>query len=151
LGSGAQKLFDNPNNDPAIKAKRDEFWNTHCYLDYREMLAKEKDNIDAVLIATPFKTHYQIVMDCLDAGKQVFCEKTMAHSVDCCRKIVEKCHSTGKFVQVGHQRRYNPEYIHAVQDYASGRAGRVQYIEGQWHRYGDWRRPNPMMPDPTDP
>lgn len=115
----------------------------HCYLDYREMLSKEKDNIDAVLIATPYKTHYPIVMDCLDAGKYVFCEKTMADTYERCRNIVTKCHETGKFVQVGHQRRYNPEYIHLVEQFMKMRAGRVQYIEGQWHRNGDWRRPLP--------
>jgi predicted dehydrogenase len=115
----------------------------HCYLDYRKMLEVEKDNIDAVLIATPFTTHYDIVMDCLSAGKYVFCEKTMADTVDRCRNIVTKCHETGKFVQCGHQRRYNPEYIHMVEEFEKMRAGRVQYIEGQWHRNGDWRRPLP--------
>ena len=130
--------------------KQNELWSKHCYLDYREMLEKEKDNIDAVLIATPFKTHYQIVMDCLDAGKYVFCEKTMADTVERCRDIVTKCHTTGKFVQCGHQRRYNPDYIHMLEGYLDNRAGRIQYIEGQWHRYGDWRRPVPMIPDPQD-
>lgn len=142
---------DDPDDKKADIAAKQNAFKPHCYLDYRKMLEKEKDNIDAVLIATPFKTHYDIVMDCLDAGKYVFCEKTMAHTVECCRNIVKKCHDTGKFVQVGHQRRYNPEYIHMAKGYLDERAGRVQYIEGQWHRYGDWRRPMPRKLDPNDP
>lgn len=119
---------------------------SHLYLDYREMLEKEKDNIDAVVIATPFKTHYEIVMDCLDAGKFVFCEKTMAHTIECCRNIVTKCHETGLFVQCGHQRRYSPDYIHAAKGMCEDkRLGRVTYMEAQWHRNGDWRRPRPRV------
>ncbi len=122
----------------------------HLYLDYREMLEKEKDNIDAVIIATPFKTHYEIVMDCLDAGKNVFCEKTMAHNYECARNIVIKCHEKGLFVQCGHQRRYNPEYNHAATEIIEkGRLGRVGFIEAQWHRNGDWRRPLPRLKDGT--
>ncbi|MCC6796413.1 MAG: Gfo/Idh/MocA family oxidoreductase [Candidatus Hydrogenedentes bacterium] len=151
LSAGVQTLFADAATNPARKAERDDFWKNHCYLDYKQMLDKEKDNIDAVLIATPFTTHYDIVMDCLDAGKYVFCEKTMADTVERCRNIVTKCNSTGKFVQCGHQRRYNPDYIHAVEGYIAGRAGRIQYIEGQWHRYGDWKRPMPMKKDPNDP
>jgi predicted dehydrogenase len=122
----------------------------HLYYDYRVMLEKEKDNIDAVVIATPYKTHYPIVMDCLDAGKFVFCEKTMAHEYELCRNIVTKCHETGKFVQCGHQRRYNPDYLHAVKQIQSGRMGRITFIEAQWHRNGDWRTPLPKTKNGAD-
>ncbi|MFA6242208.1 MAG: Gfo/Idh/MocA family oxidoreductase [Candidatus Hydrogenedentales bacterium] len=122
----------------------------HCYYDYRVMLEKEKDNVDAVVIATPYKTHYQIVMDCLDAGKYVFCEKTMAHTHEACRDIVTKCHDTGKFVQCGHQRRYNPDYLHAVKQIKDGRMGRITFVEAQWHRNGDWRNPPPKKDDGSD-
>jgi predicted dehydrogenase len=121
----------------------------HCYYDYRVMLEKEKDNIDAVVICTPFKTHYQMVMDCLDAGKYVFCEKTMAHTYKACRNIVKKCHETGKFVQCGHQRRYNPDFLHAMKLIQAGRMGRITSIEGHWHRNGDWRIPVPKTKDGT--
>ena len=47
------------------------------YMDYREMLDKEA--IDAVCIATPLNTHYQITMDCLEAGKDCFTEKTLCY------------------------------------------------------------------------
>jgi predicted dehydrogenase len=131
--------------DPALKE--------HLYVDYREMLDKERNAIDAVIVATPFKTHHRIVMDCLDAGNYVFCEKTMAHTYEACREIVTKCHETGLFVQVGHQRRYNPEFNYAASQIADAeRLGRVTLIEGRWHRHDPWRRllPRKKSGDPYE-
>jgi predicted dehydrogenase len=110
------------------------------YYDYKEML--EKEELDAVVIATPLHTHYQIVMDALDAGKFVFCEKTMCYEIEQARNIVQKCHDTGKFVQVGHQRRYNPLYNKALSLLQTEKViGRVNHMDMQWHRNNDWRRP----------
>ncbi len=107
--------------------------------DYREMLDNEQ--LDAVVISTPLDRHYEMVMECLDRGLYVFCEKCMAHSVEECRNIVLKCHETGKFCQVGHQRRYNPIYNKAVW-LARERPviGRINHVSAQWHRNEDWRR-----------
>ncbi len=138
----ADVRFDSLARGWKLASGEDEF-KKHLYYDYREMLDKEE--LDAVAVVTPYKTHYDIVMDCLDAGKYVFCEKTMAHEVDLCRDIVKKCHDTGKFVQVGHQRRYNAEYNHALKEMINGRIGRVNYIEAQWHRNADWRLPIPKQ------
>ena len=110
------------------------------YRDYREML--EKEEFEGVVIATQLSTHYPIVMDCLDAGKFVFCEKTLAYEIEHCRDIVKKCHETGLFCQVGHQRHYNPLYNKAlwlIRD--KGMFGRINHITAQWHRNNDWRRP----------
>lgn len=110
------------------------------YYDYKEMLAKEE--IDAVVIATPLDTHHDIAIDCLNAGKYVFCEKTMAHSIEAARSMVAKCHETGKFIQVGHQRRYNPKYNLAMNIlHDAGTLGRLTHITSQWHRNTNWRRP----------
>lgn len=114
------------------------------YLDYRKLL--DEVQFDAAVIATPLYAHYQIAMDCLDAGKWVFCEKTLAYDVEQCRNIVKKCHETGKFLQVGHQRRYNPEYNKAVwlargSENRASETGRINHVNAHWHRNNDWRRP----------
>ncbi|MBI4556444.1 MAG: Gfo/Idh/MocA family oxidoreductase [Candidatus Hydrogenedentes bacterium] len=115
------------------------------YMNYREML--EKEQLDAVIIATPLDRHFQMTMDCLDAGKYVFCEKTLCYDIEQCRQVVQKCHDTGLFVQVGHQRRYNPLYNKALWlalDPAmrdKGLVGRINHIAVQWNRNSDWRRP----------
>ena len=44
------------------------------YADYRKLL--DNQNIDAVLVSTPFSTHSDIAIDAVDAGKHVYCEKT---------------------------------------------------------------------------
>lgn len=112
------------------------------YIDYKEMI--EKEELDAVLIATPLSTHYQIVMDCLDAGLYVFCEKTMTMTIEESRNIVKKCNETGKFVQIGHQRHYNPFYNKAMwlaND--KNQLGRITHITAQWHRNESWTRTLP--------
>jgi len=111
------------------------------YVDYREML--EKEELDAVLIATPLYLHHQMVMDSLDAGLYVFCEKTLTMTIEESRDIVKKCHETGKFLQVGHQRRYNPYYNKAVWLTQKDLIGRITHITAQWHRNESWRRTPP--------
>lgn len=111
------------------------------YMDYREMLDKEKD-LQGVIISTPLHTHYPITMDCLDAGKCCFTEKTMCFTIEQCRDVVKKAHEKARFVQVGHQRRYNPIYNKAIHlAWNEGVLGRITHIDCQWHRNNDWRRP----------
>ena len=119
-----------------------------AYYDYRELL--ENENVDAFVISTSQDAHYQPTMDALDAGKYVFCEKTLTYDQDIAagiqrsRDIVEKCHETGLFCQVGHQRRYNPQYLKAVWLARNERTlGRINYLRAQWHQNprDAWRRP----------
>ena len=115
------------------------------YMDYRKML--DEVDCDAVVIATPLATHHDIAWDCLDAGKWVFCEKTLCYTIEDARSLVQKAHDTGKFLQVGHQRRYNPTYNKAVQmAREEGVLGRINHIDAQWHRNNQWRRPVPTRP-----
>ena len=57
------------------------------YEDYREMLDKEKE-LDAVIIATPDFWHAQHTIDCLKAGKHVYCEKEMSNTLEGARSMV---------------------------------------------------------------
>lgn len=124
---------------PDLMAKAKAAFKPAAYYDYKEMLANEE--LDAVIIATPLDRHYQMVMDCLDAGKYVFCEKTMTYTIEEGRDIVKKCHDTGKFVQVGHQRRYNPKYELAMNmAHEQQLIGRINFMHAQWHRNSNWRR-----------
>ena len=105
------------------------------YEDYREMLDKEKD-LDAVVIATPDFWHSQQTVDCLKAGKQVYCEKEMSNTIEGARAMVNAARETGKLLQIGHQRRSNPRYLHCYGNLL-GQAkilGRVVTVNGQWNR-----------------
>ncbi len=69
--------------------------------DYRKLL-DDKD-IDYVLIATPEHWHYQMIMDALDAGKNVYVEKPMTHSIEQAKSVVEKMSGSNLKLQVGVQ------------------------------------------------
>ena len=105
------------------------------YEDYREMLDKEKE-LDAVIIATPDFWHAQHTIDCLKAGKHVYCEKEMSNTLESARSMVAAARETGKLLQIGHQRRSNPRYLHC-HDKLLGEAkllGRIVTVNGQWNR-----------------
>ena len=105
------------------------------YEDYREMLDKEKE-LDAVVIATPDFWHAPHTVDCLKAGKHVYCEKEMSNTLEGARSMVAAARETGKLLQIGHQRRSNPRYLHCY-DKLLGEAkllGRIVTVNGQWNR-----------------
>jgi predicted dehydrogenase len=105
------------------------------YIDYREMLANEKD-LDGVIIATPDFWHAPHTIACLEAGLHVYCEKEMSNTLANARKMVETAKKTGKLLQIGHQRRSNPRYIHCYEKLIreAKLLGRITTINGQWNR-----------------
>ena len=107
----------------------------NAYVDYKEMLDKEKD-LDAVLVATPDFWHAEHAVACLKAGLHVYCEKEMSNTLEGARKMVEAAKETGKLLQIGHQRRSNPRYIHAYEKLIDGSKllGKITCINGQWNR-----------------
>lgn len=115
------------------------------YEDYRKMLDEEK-GMEAVVIATPLYLHAPMSIDAMEAGKHVFCEKTMAYSVDQARAMARTARRTGKILQIGHQRRYNPLYNHALKLIREQKVlGKITHIRALWHRNSNWRR---AVPDP---
>ncbi len=106
----------------------------NVYADYREMLEKEP-GIDAVIIASPDWVHAEQTIACLEAGKHVYCEKEMSNNLEGARAMVEAQRRTGKLVQIGHQRRSNPRYWHAIKLIEKDKVlGRITHIAGQWNR-----------------
>jgi len=107
----------------------------NAYVDYKEMLDKEKD-LDAVLIATPDFWHADHTVDCLKAGLHVYCEKEMSNTLEGAKRMVLAARETGKLLQIGHQRRSNPRYIHCYDKLLKQAKilGRVTTVNGQWNR-----------------
>jgi predicted dehydrogenase len=105
------------------------------YIDYKEMLEKEKD-LDAVIIATPDFWHADHAVACLKAGLHVYCEKEMSNTLEGARRIVQAAKETGKLLQIGHQRRSNPRYLHCYEKLIKEAKllGRITTINGQWNR-----------------
>ncbi len=109
--------------------------NVNRYEDYREMLAKERD-LDAVIIATPDFWHARHTIACLEAGLNVYCEKEMSNKLEDAKKMVLAARRTGKLLQIGHQRRSNPRYIHCYNKLIKDAQilGRITTTRGQWNR-----------------
>ena len=83
--------------------------NAKVYGDYREVL--EDKSIDAILVATPLSSHCKIVLDAFDAGKHVFCEKSIGFTMEECYRMYQKHRSTGKIFFTGQQRLFDPRYF----------------------------------------
>jgi predicted dehydrogenase len=105
------------------------------YFDYEEMLANEPD-LDAVIIASPDFWHARQTNACLKAGLHVYCEKMMARTPDEARSMVRTAKETGKLLQIGHQRRSNPRYMHAYHNLLDNAnlLGRYTTANAQWNR-----------------
>ena len=106
-----------------------------AYVDYQELLEKEKD-LDAVLIATPDFWHAEHTLACFEKGLHVYCEKEMSNSLEAAKDMVLAGRKAGKLLQIGHQRRSNPRYIYC-KDKVLNEANllnRITNISGQWHR-----------------
>jgi predicted dehydrogenase len=117
------------------------------YQDLKQML--EKEDIEAVLIATPLRSHAEVAVACLEAGKHVLCEKMMAWDVQGCHRMADAARKNKRLLEIGYQRLYNPTY-HAAYDglLKKGMLGDVYYIRNVWHRNESWRREEkPPTPD----
>ncbi len=88
--------------------------NVTTYADYRRMLEHEKD-LDAVLIATPDFMHARQAIAALEAGRHVYCEPMLAHTIEAAQSMVRAMQQTGKLLQVGYQRRSDPKYRHVCE------------------------------------
>lgn len=109
--------------------------------DYRYLL--DDPNIDAVIISTPFHLHAQPMLDALDAGKHVYCEKTLVMGHDQIKQVSKAVANTDRIIQAGYQHRYSDHLQEIVSLIDSGHIGRISKVKCQWNRNGDWRRPVP--------
>ena len=109
------------------------------YEDYQDMLAdKDKLDLDAVLVATPDWMHADQAIACMENKLHVYCEKEMSNSLEQAKAMVETANRTGMLLQIGHQRRSNPRYIHAIDKLVLNKdiriLGRVSQASAQWNR-----------------
>ena len=97
------------------------------YTDYRELLKDE--SIDVVYVLTPNRSHADISIDALHAGKHVMCEKPMAKCAADARRMVEAAKATGKKLTIGYQHRQKAEsqYVKACID--RGDLGEIYYAK----------------------
>ena len=127
---------------------------TKAFQDYRAVL--DNPDIDYVTIATPEHTHWKITIDAFDAGKSVYCEKPMTHTIPQAQAVVKKQKETGKALQVGVQAMSDDSYSSAAKAIAEGVIGKVvqaqiEYVR-RYDKQGPWREVelSDTEPKPSD-
>ncbi len=102
------------------------------YVDYRELLGRS--DIDAVVIGSPDHWHVPMTLDAVRAGKDVYVEKPVSHTIEegeLLRKAVE---ASDRIVQVGYQQRSWEHFRAGREIVASGKLGRISLILTSWYQ-----------------
>jgi predicted dehydrogenase len=122
--------------------------------DYRKLL--DNKDLTYVTIATPEHRHWRMTIDALDAGKAVYVEKPMTHSIPQGQAVMKKQREAGLPVQVGVQAMSDDSYSSAAKAIEEGIVGQVvqaqiEYVR-RYDKQGPWRVPDlkPDMPKPAD-
>ena len=124
------------------------------YKDFRVMLDKEDKNIDAVTVGTPDHIHAAVALAAIRAGKHVYCQKPLTHTLEECRKLTQAAKAAGVATQMGNQghategSRLTNEWIQA------GVIGKVREVHVWSDRAGAlWKqgvgRPKDTPPTPS--
>jgi predicted dehydrogenase len=157
--------------DPVLKAARDRvnghYKSTGCsaYKDFRELMAR--DDIDAVLVATPDHWHVLAALAAVRAGKDVYLEKPMGMSLAQDRTLRTAVHRHGRVFQFGTQQRSSRNFRFACELALNGRLGKLHTINvwspgssqggdpkpvpvPEWIDYEMWLGPAPYTPYTKD-
>lgn len=127
-----------PNRD-AFKERSSGLATTH--LDYREVLDK---NIDAVIIASPDHWHVPMAIDALKAGKDVYLEKPVTHTLEEGAALIRAVRSSKQILQCGMQQRSWTHFRDAVEMIQGGSLGRVVQVRTYW--WQNYHRNRPLKP-----
>ena len=118
------------------------------YGDYREMLEKEKQ-LDAVVIATPDHWHARICKDAIEAGKHVYCEKPLTHTLAESRQLRDLAKNSKVITQTGNQGSASNNLRRSMELIDADLFGPITEIH-IWHPPHDW--PSGVdRPDGSDP
>ena len=133
----------------AVKARADkQNGDDKCamYRDFRELL--QRDDIDAVLIATGDRWHAPASMLAAEAGKDVYSEKPCAISIDLAQRLADTIRRTGRVFQAGTQRRSISNFIHAIKLAQTGKLGNLHTLHASIYGLRDSHDWLPAQPEP---
>lgn len=102
------------------------------YVDHRQVL--DRKDIDAVVIATPDHWHVPITVEAVHAGKDVYCEKPVTHTLAEGAPLIAAVRESKRVVQTGTQQRSWEHFMHAKDLIAGGTLGQVTFIRTYWYQ-----------------
>jgi predicted dehydrogenase len=111
---------------------------------YKDLL--DSKEVDCLIAAVPDHWHKQVVVDAVHAGKDIYCEKPMSHSVADGIEMVKAGKATGRVIQIGSQRVSSVLCAKAKDLLAQGIIGQLMLVEGSLGRNdpnGAWQYPPP--------
>ena len=127
-------------------------------VDYRRIL--DDRQIDAVVIGTPDHWHKAITLDAVAAGKDVYVEKPVSHTIAEGAEMVKTIESSKQIVQTGTQQRSWDHWVLGKQIIDSGRLGQITFVHTYWYQHAvagsyppvsldklDWKRWLGAAPD----
>ena len=100
--------------------------------EYREVL--DRKDVDAVIIGAPDHWHKKMLLDAVQAGKDVYCEKPIMHSIPEGLEIVRAVGGSGRVVQTGMQQRSWEHYKLGKEIVDSGKLGKVTFVHTYWYQ-----------------
>jgi predicted dehydrogenase len=101
-----------------------------AYRNYKALL--DKNDIGTVIIATPEHWHHRMLLDALAAGKDVYIEKPLCHTLDEGVEMVRAAKASRSIVQVGMQRRSSSLFLEGRELRRAGKLGVVRMVRTFW-------------------
>ena len=115
--------------------------------DFRQVI--DRNDIDAVIVATPDHWHAVPTIMACQAGKDVYCEKPLSLSIPEGRVMLDVARKHDRVVQMGTHQRSAKHYTDAVEYVKSGKLGKIRVVRA-W-AYLDWKGRLPKVPDGNPP
>ena len=113
----------------------------HAYASYRELLCDP--TVELITVAIPNDSHEQVVIEALNAGKNVICEKPVTLSLESLERMIAAAEANGVRFTTHQNRRWDVDYLAMKQIHDSGELGRVINLESRVHGSrgipSDWR------------
>ena len=101
----------------------------HAYGSLQEVL--DDKSVDLVTVAIPNDDHKPVVIECLEAGKNVICEKPMAINSAEAKRMLDAAKATGKKLTIGYQSRFRPDSMYLKKACEAGELGDIYYARAQ--------------------
>jgi predicted dehydrogenase len=133
--------------DLVAKESATEWPKPEIYQDYRKLL--ERDDVEAVIVATPDHWHAGVALAAIDAGKAVYNEKPLTHQINEGKRVVAAVEQKGTILQCGLQQRCDYGFRTAAELVRNGRLGKLRQATATCADKGLEGGPFPAQPVPA--